>query len=194
VPGFDLYVSSEKEKYARVVSFDKPVVYLSADVAAAKTPEAAFALGRAMAMARDGTGALADLRGDEVTAMFAAAAVIAGVDPGSVDAIAGVAGEAHDERVKAMNKAIARRAKKNLAVLASRFGELAAPHEWARAMMSTAARAGVLVAGDLGAALDVLDVGRGGRALADDPWALDLLAWAVGEDHLALRTKLGLRG
>ena len=57
--------------------------------------------------------------------------------------------------------------------------------------MAGSARAGLLVAGDIDAALEVLDVGRGGRSLTDDPWALDLLAWAVGDDHLALR---GARG
>jgi hypothetical protein len=31
------------------------------------------------------------------------------------------------------------------------------------------------------------DVGRGGRVLADSPSALELTAWSVSEDHLALR-------
>jgi hypothetical protein len=48
------------------------------------------------------------------------------------------------------------------------------------------------LAGDLAAALESLDVGPGGRSVADDPNALALVAWAVGENHLALRKRLGI--
>ncbi len=192
VPGFELYVSRDKEKYARVVNFEKPVIYLSSDVAEAKSPTAAFSLGRAMAMARDRSGTLNELRGEELRGVFAAAARIAGVDPNQTRDLGGIEGEAQEERAKAIGKALSRRDKKNLALVSSRFNELVEPMEWAKAVMASSSRAGLLVAGDIDAAFEVLDVGRGGRSLAEDAWALDLLAWAVGDDHLALRDALGL--
>jgi hypothetical protein len=53
-------------------------------------------------------------------------------------------------------------------------------------------RAGLLWSSDLAVALSVLDVGKGGRAVADSPAALDLAAWSVSDHHLRLREKLGL--
>ena len=59
-------------------------------------------------------------------------------------------------------------------------------------MLAIGDRAGLVWAGDLAVAHALLDVGRGGRALADSPTALELTAWSVSEDHLALRERLGV--
>jgi hypothetical protein len=46
--------------------------------------------------------------------------------------------------------------------------------------------------GDLAVAHAQLDVGRGGRTLTDSKSGLELTAWSVSEDHLALRDRLGV--
>jgi hypothetical protein len=53
-------------------------------------------------------------------------------------------------------------------------------------------RTGLLWASDLAVALQILDVGKGGRALTDSPAALDLVAWSVSNEHLSLREQLEL--
>jgi golgin subfamily B member 1 len=191
-PAFELYVSAARGRYARVVSTDKPTLFVSEDVAEALTAQGVFALGRALALLRLRAGPLSELRGDELTAIFAAAAVLAGVEPEKVDGFKADRGEKHQERVDALNRNLARKAKKNLALLAPRFAELGGHTDWAPAMLATASRVGLACSGALNAALDVLDVGRGGRSIADDDWGLDLLAWSVSDHHTSLRRQLGL--
>jgi hypothetical protein len=53
-------------------------------------------------------------------------------------------------------------------------------------------RTGLLWAGDLAVAHTQLDVGRGGKALTDNPSALELTAWSVSEDHVKLRDRIGV--
>jgi len=191
VSNVELYISESKKAYARVVSASRPMVYLAADVAKAHTAAGRFLLGRALTHLRTGTGTVAHMRNDELALLFAAAANVAGVSP-LPEVLAGLEASAVADRAKALHKHLGRRERKNLALLASRFSELSDPVQWRSAVMSTAARAGLLLAGDISVALDILDVGRGGRSLKDNPAALALLAWAVGNDHAALRRKLAV--
>lgn len=194
VTAADVYVSESKPAVCRVISSAKPVLCLGADVARLETNGARFLLGRAVAQLRDRTGTLAELRPDELTMFFAAAAGIAGVNPAppALAAIAADAPAAVDQRHKQLSKHLGRREKKNLALVAGRFSEIGDPLAWREAAISTASRAGLLLSGDVAVALDVLDVGRGGRSLVDEQPVLDLLAWAAGDAHLALRKALGL--
>ena len=196
IGNYELYVSETKSGYARVVNISKPGVFLSADVARGGTPEARFALARAVAQVRDGTGTLAELRDAEVLVLFAAAAMEAGVSPpppALAEVTSGASAEEVKERARTLHRQMSRRDRKNLALVQSRFSQLGDPLLWRRAALSTSARAGLLLGSDIAAALDVLDVGRGGRSVLDDKPALDLLAWAVGDDHMALRAQLGLK-
>ena len=153
---------------------------------------ARFSLGRAVAQLRDGTGTLAELRDEELLLLFAAAAQVAGVSPPPPVLAEVASANEVAERSRQLSKQLGRRDRKNLALVSSRFSQLADPIAWRRAALSTGWRAGLLIGGDIEAALDVLDVGRGGRSVLDNREALDLLAWAVGDDHLALRGQLGL--
>lgn len=190
----EIYVSSSKTGYSRTVSGATPVVYLGADVARAADAPTRFALGRALALARENTGTLAEMRPDELTGILAAAAHLAGVRS-LPSVLQGALSERElDERARALSKAMPRRDRKNLPLLASRFDELGDPVTFRRASLCTGARAGLLAGGDLAAALAVLDVGRGGRAIADDPIALDLLSWSVGDDYATLRATVGAGG
>ena len=190
----EIYVSSSKAGYSRTVSGAAPAVYLGVDVARAADSPTRFALGRALALARDNTGTLAEMRPDELAGLLAAAARLGGVTSLPSVLKDAVPERELDDRARALSKAMSRRDRKNLPLLASRFDELGDPAAFRRASLCTGARAGLLVCGDLSAALAVLDVGRGGRAIADDPIALDLLSWSVGDDYAMLRAAVGAAG
>ena len=189
-----IYVSASKTGYSRTVSGAPPAVYLGRDIARAADAPTRFALGRALALARENTGTLAEMRPDELAGLLAAAARMAGVRSLPSVLQDALPERELDERARALGKAMSRRDRKNLPLLASRFDELGDPATFRRASLCTGARAGLLACGDLTAALAVLDVGRGGRAIADDPIALDLLAWSVGDDYTALRAMVGAEG
>jgi tetratricopeptide (TPR) repeat protein len=192
----DLYVSERKRATARVTSAAEPLLCLSSDIAQADDAGARFQLGRALAHVRDRSGALADIRPSELALYFAAAAELAGAPPpealasaaeGQTPAIAKLV-----ERARRLGKDLGWRQRRALSGMAGRFAELCAPTTFWRAMLATGHRAGLLLAGELSAAFEILDVGPGGRSVADDPNALALVAWAVGENHLALRKRLGI--
>ena len=60
---------------------------------------------------------------------------------------------------------------------------------WRAAAERTADRAGLLLCGDLGAAVRMLHASRG---MAAGPAVLDLIRWSVSEGHLGLRDMLGI--
>ena len=187
----DVYVSDGRSGTARVIIGEKPALFLGADVATARGPAARFQLGRAGALLRNGTGPLADLGDDELAAWFAAAAQIADQKAPEV-VLARADARRIAEKVRFLGKEIARRERKTLAAAGARFAELGDPGEWRRAVLGSAARAGLLLCGDLAVVLDQLDVGRGARSLTEDRAALAVVAWAASGEHLHLRRRLGL--
>ncbi|HTE50759.1 MAG TPA: hypothetical protein VK698_07825 [Kofleriaceae bacterium] len=187
----EVFVAGGKPGYARALVGDRRALYLGVDVAAAQTPEARFILARACALLYQGTGTLADLADQELAAWFAAASHLAlGETPRGV--AAGRDARRHDELVKHLDKYLDRRLRRGLAGAERGFAGLGDPGPWRRAALRTGARAGLLVCGDLPAALDVLDLGPGARSLTDDRAALSLLVWAVSGERLELRRRLGL--
>ena len=96
------------------------------------------------------------------------------------------------ERARHLGKNVGRRERKLIAAAGPRFAELGDPGEWRRAVLGSAARAGLLLCGDLAVVLDMLDVGRGARSLTDDRAALAVVAWAASLEHLQLRRQLRL--
>jgi hypothetical protein len=151
-------------------------------------------LGRAVALARLGAGSLLELRAAEVAGFLAAAAQIAGISP-LPPALAAVAEQRRDQiedSGRELQKQLGWRDKRALGQVFERAGSMGDPDLWRRAVLAMATRAGLLVAGDAGAALEVLDTRRSGRSRADDPLVLDLLTWMVSQRHLDVRRKLGM--
>ncbi|HUS66304.1 MAG TPA: hypothetical protein VMZ28_17250, partial [Kofleriaceae bacterium] len=132
----------------------------------------------------------ADLEDDEVAGWFAAAAELSGA---KVQLPSGTDQRRHADRMRHLDKKVGRRERKALSGLTGRMGELGDVREWRRAALRTGARAGMVLGGELPAALDMLDIGRGARTLAGDRGALSLLAFAASAAHLELRRRLGLK-
>jgi hypothetical protein len=173
------------------VGGDRRALYLGADLAAARTAEARFALGRACALLHEGTSSLAELAHQMVVAWFAAAARLAlGEVPRVL--LSGTDARRQDELVKHLDKHLDRRTRRTLANIEHGFTDPPDLGAWRRAALRTGARAGLLLCADLPAALDLLDLGPGARSLTDDRDALSLLAWAVSAERLELRQRLGL--
>tara|TARA_R110002096_G_scaffold77896_1_gene183132 strand:- start:37670 stop:42949 length:5280 start_codon:yes stop_codon:yes gene_type:complete len=186
VDGLEVYRSNARGEVARSITGETPTLCLGGALAKASTPEHRFAIGRCLAHAKAGSGSAADLAESDLDSYFAAAAELAGVQPVPAvlaertkpDVVAAVA--------RRMAKALSRRARKDLTALAPRFAELGAPIAWRVGTEQTAARTGLAVCGSLSAAMDILDVGKGGRPLADAPVGRELLSWSVGEQFLAM--------
>jgi tetratricopeptide (TPR) repeat protein len=199
--GFELYASRDPQQVA-VVAADPPALVVGA--AASGTPGAAmrFRLGRALALLRDRTMLVLSVTPEELAVLFAAAA-----RAGGSDVAYQVPAPLVEERAKLMGKLMSRAERKGLAVLAGRIGrELEVPREFRTGVEISAARAGLLVAGDLQVALTEITPGleppaaRRSRTtdelvarFGDAPERLDLLAFATSADHLALRGELGLK-
>ncbi|HWM88887.1 MAG TPA: hypothetical protein VNO33_23715, partial [Kofleriaceae bacterium] len=187
----DVYVASGKPGYARALAADRRALYLGADVAAAHTAEARFALGRACALLHQGTSTLAELAHQMLAAWFAAAAKLAlGEVPRVL--LSGTDARRQEDLVKQLDKHLDRRGHKSLAATEHGFAAIGDLGAWRRAALRTGARAGLLLCADLPAALDLLDLGPGARSLTDDRDALSLLAWAVSGERMDLRRRLGL--
>lgn len=193
----EVYVSAAKSGYIRVLSgAARPTLLLGEDMAALDTPRQRFAFGRAMVQARLGTGAMIDLREDDVAMFFAAAARLAGRAslPAALASVVAAQPDEVEEHGRALQKYIGRRDRKTLSSLAARFDDIGTGAGWRRAALRTGARAGLLLAGDAAVALDAFTAGRAGGALVDDSDAVDLLVWMVSTDHHELRRSIGLGG
>jgi tetratricopeptide (TPR) repeat protein len=194
VEDLEVYASDTSASVARSISVDVPTLLLGTGIVRAATPAQRFALARAIAHARAGTGTAAGLAPARLCLYFAAAANVAGVAKLRGAWTQRVDASALSTVAKSLAKAIGRKGRKDLAALAERFPELNDPVLWQRASQSTAANIGLLFCGSLAAAFDVLDVGRGGRPIDGDPVAQALMAWSVSPDYIWLRTELGLAG
>jgi hypothetical protein len=187
-------ISDSKKSFARVIGFSKPRLLLSADVAKGEGAFARFLLGRACSQLREKSALLAEIGRDEIRLYFAAAAKIAGIArPGALAQATNLDDDTVEDAARVLQKRLSRGERKELAQQGEMLAAIGDPGDWRRASLVTGARAGLLWSGDVDAAFDAIDVGRGGRALADDAVGLALLHWAVGGDHIVLRSKLGRR-
>jgi cellulose synthase operon protein C len=189
----DIYISAGRSGFARALAGDTPILCLGADVAAAALPQHRFALGRAVASIAEGVATLSDLHGSELEWTLVAALKAADVAvPAALAELVPDQDAAITERAKALKK-MSRKARNIIVQLAQQKpGELADVEGLRRTANAVGQRAGLVWCGDLAVALAVLDVGKGGRTLADSPTALELVAWSVSEDHMKLREKLGI--
>jgi hypothetical protein len=151
-------------------------------------------LGRAVATLAEGLSTLGDLREGEVAWTIAAALKAADVAiPPSLQEL--VIGEETGiaERAKVLKKEYSRKAKAAVGqVIQGKGADLGDVDAFKRAAVGVGQRAGLLWGSDLGIALQILDVGKGGRAITDSSAALELAAWSVSAAHLALRETLQL--
>ena len=190
----DLYINAGRTGFARALAGETPILCLGADVAQAPSSHERFLLGRAVATIAEGVATLGELREGELAWTVAAAlrASDAKVPPALAELVVGDE-TTIAERAKLLKKELGRRAKTAVAQLAqAKSNELADVDGFRRAALAAGHRAGLLWSGDLGVALAVLDVGKGGRSLADNPGALDLTAWSVSDIHVRLRDRLAI--
>ncbi len=189
----ELYISANRSGFSRALAGETPIFMLGADVAAASHPQHRFLIGRGVAKIAEGVTTLPDLRDGELgwTLVAALRACDAQIPPGLAASVNGD-DNAIAERAKLLKKELSRKAKAAVQQLAARLGDLSDAEVVRRKAIAVGARAGLVWSGDLAAALAVLDVGKGGRTLADTPSALELVAWSVSDEHLQLREKLGL--
>jgi hypothetical protein len=196
VDDVELYVSAARPGFARTLAGETPILCVGADVAAATTPAHRFQLARAVATAADGFAGIAELRDGELDWTIAAAlrAAEAAVPAELADAVATRGDDkAATERAKLLK--LPRKARgivQQLAADKARAAQLSLVPAFRAGVLAVGTRAGLAWCGDLAVALEQLDVGKGGRALADSPAALELVAWSVSDDHRQLRERLGI--
>ncbi|MEO8554156.1 MAG: hypothetical protein ABI678_29475, partial [Kofleriaceae bacterium] len=189
----DVYISAGRSGFARALAGETPILCLGADVAVATMPQHRFAIGRAVASIAEGVATLPELHGSELEWSLVAALRAADlpVPPVLAEQVADQE-TAIAERAKVMKKHLSRKAKAAVTQIANQKAGLGDVDGLRHGAIAVGHRAGLAWGGDLSVALAVLDVGKGGRTLADSPTALELVAWSVSEDHLKLRDKLGI--
>jgi len=195
VEDIEIYVSAERVGIARALAAETPILCIGADVATAAMPQHRFQLGRAVATLAEGLATLPHLREGELGWTIAAAlrasdiaAIPSGISEHVVGEDATIA-----ERAKIMKKEMGRKQKAAVVQLVQQHAdELTDVDEFRRMAISVGHRAGLLWCGDLAVAHAQLDVGKGGKALADSQSALELTAWSISDDHLKLRERLGV--
>ncbi len=190
----DVYINAQRTGFARALAGETPILCLGADVAGGTTPANRFLLGRAVATIAEGVAGLAELRDGELAWTLAAALKAAELPlPPQLQEL--VIGEETGiaERAKILKKEYNRKAKAVIAsVVQGRGSELSDVDAFKRAALAVGQRAGLVWASDLAVALQILDVGKGGRALTDSPAALELTAWSVSREHIEIREQLQL--
>lgn len=156
----------------------------------APTPAVLFALGRGVDALRDGRHRIVMRDAAGVQQMFAALAAAALGD--------GAGGPASPDLVRSFKKTFGWRTKRTLRPilepLAARIGAFDFVG-WRAAVSRTSARAGLLVCGDLGIALDAvvgadIPVERRAERLRSEAAATDLIRWALSDDYARIRAEL----
>jgi tetratricopeptide (TPR) repeat protein len=194
VEDVDIYISALRAGMARALAAETPILCLGADVAAAAQPSQRWLLGRAVATLAEGVATLAALRDGELGWTIAAAfrALELPIPPILHAEIAGEDASIA-ERAKILKKEMSRKAKATVQQIAqTKAAELGDVEGFRHDVLAIGDRTGLLWAGDLAVAHTQLDVGRGGKALTDNPSALELTAWSVSEDHVKLRDRIGV--
>jgi hypothetical protein len=146
-----------------------------------------FRLARRAVLMRDRLAAIEMLDDDELGLFFAACARVAELPrPPALD---GYPDSRVEERAKIVGKALARKEKKALQTIGARMATMPSPGDWRHAILEGAARAGLVVAGDLPAALGELLL-----MLGKDRLAQSLTVFATSEDLRMARREMGLKG
>ena len=178
---YELYLAPAKRELAATAG---PAVVLGGAHSDKLSPTTRFRVARVMMLLRDHIAPLETIDDAELDLYFTACARVAGA---SWTASSRPVEAKIEDRVKALNKHLDRRAKKALSALAPRFVSLGEAREWRRAMLDGANRVALAVAGDISAALTELKL-----TLADAAGQA-LVRFALSDDMTALRRDLGLR-
>ena len=201
LPALELLLSKRQE------ASDDTVVAIDAGAPALAVGRAAlagdaairFKVGRALSLLRDRAVMFEERSAGEVATLFAAAAAASGagtaVSTGTLPGVDGLADVA--AYGKNMLRLMSRREKKSLELEASRFGfEPVDGAGFQAAVLETADRVGLLLAGDVATSVRVACGGTAAspQALATDGRALALLRYALGEAYLTLRRELAEEG
>jgi tetratricopeptide (TPR) repeat protein len=189
----ELYISASRAQTAVALAGETPILCLSADIAAASQPAQRWQLARAVATLAEGAAGLPALREGELGWTLAAAfrAIDLAIPPALAAEITGEDASIA-ERARLLKKEMSRKAKATVQQIVQSRPELGNVEAFRQRVIAIADRAGLVWCGDLAVAHAQLDVGRGGRTLTDSKSGLELTAWSVSEDHLALRDRLGV--
>jgi hypothetical protein len=153
--------------------------------------EARFRVGRALSLLRDRATALEWVGARELGVLYAcAAATVAASPPAGAASLP-------EATLKTVARVMSRRDRKALALQTSRFAfESPDLARWQHAVLRTADRLGLLLAGDIAVGARVAAGGEGGavtpEALHASARALDLLRFALSESYPVLRREAGL--
>jgi tetratricopeptide (TPR) repeat protein len=146
---------------------------------------ARFRLARALTLYRDRATALETIDDEELTVFFAACAKVA--EAPLPRALESASPSKVEERAKALGKILGRKERKALGQLGPQLSFLPTPAQFRAALLEGAARTGLVISGDLGAALGELRLSFG-----RDPQATSLVVFALSDVYLSLRRELGL--
>jgi lipopolysaccharide biosynthesis regulator YciM len=194
----EIYVAQQADLCA-ASGVDPGVLVVGQSMTGTPSSRVRYRLGRMLAYLMNRAAPLASLSPDEARLLLTAAAQL-----GGAAAPRALAGPALEDRVRRLDKAIGRKERKQLTALAPRIGQAGDPATFLRALGQTAVRTGLLVCGDLAAAMEEAQPGlepAGTRRFkttedlladlgnADD--AVEVLRLAASDDLLALRRELG---
>jgi tetratricopeptide (TPR) repeat protein len=191
IPDLRIFLAPADRAPARVTAAEIPEPALVLGPAALEPdPELRFQIGRALGLLRAQATVLEHAPPEALGRLFAAAAVVAGAPPAP-----GVAPPS-DDTVRLVSRHMNRKDRKALGLQASRFGfDRIDPARWQQAVLRTAERFGLMVAGDAAAAVRAL---AGAIAppetLRAHAGALELLRFIVGDRYPLSRHELAARG
>ncbi|MBC8133592.1 MAG: hypothetical protein H7X95_11475, partial [Deltaproteobacteria bacterium] len=179
-----------------VVEGDSPGLLLARGVLTGNAP-ARFRVGRMLSLLRDRTFVLERVPAGELSAMLAAAAVVAGAPIPKVGAPAGLR-----ERARALSKAMSRKDRKALELEVSRFlREVPDAAGFREAVLATADRLGLILAADVAVAVRVAgdfdldrEMGLTSAAIVDEARVMTLVRFALSDDYLVLKREMGAGG
>jgi tetratricopeptide (TPR) repeat protein len=183
VHGLELYQAKDGDALLASGTAESPALLAGASYKLKLWPAKRYRLGKQLLMARDRLAPLEKIDDEELELYFAALCRVAEAPrPASIS----ITTEARvDERAKAVSKALGRKERKALALLAPRFVELTPPREWRHAILLGACYCGLALSGDLGAAIEAE---RG-----DEARKHALTLFALSDEYLAVRRELGLK-
>jgi tetratricopeptide (TPR) repeat protein len=192
---FEIFLSARDPEVVAGVVGERPSLIVGSNVVTGLDGLRRFRIGRVLSLLRDRAFALELVDRDALELLFAA--VVFTVEPGA--SFTRPRGEVEAE-ARRIAKLLPRKAKRALPLAVTRFmQEGGVLEQWIDGVIATANRAGLLVSGDILAAMgDLVDLG--GRKSSEEIGALvlerrhaaQLLTFSVGREYLALRKDLQL--
>ena len=190
-------MTDEIDESVTVLAGNQPAIVVGRAILTGNAT-ARFRVGRALLLLREGAVALERISVIELEGLFADAAVVAGVPESSARLLESSAapGGSGRGRSRALAKAMSRKTRKALERQAPRFtAEALDAAGFRAAVLATADRFGLIMAGDIGTAVQVVtrrerssdDAALTSADVAGDERAMALIRFALSDDYLALR-------